>query len=105
PAQPGEGPIGDLGLALGDVLAPRLSADRTFGLPHDVELTITLDLADVDRLVQVVILAIHRQLEAARGLDDLAADRLPYCVDIRGAGLERRLRPHLDPDVGRLHRI
>src|SRR5690606_26145309 len=59
-ADPGEAPVGDLLLAVGHVLAPGLGAHGPLGLPHDLELTALLDLADVDGLVEVVVLAIHR---------------------------------------------
>ncbi len=45
----------------GDVRAPRLGLDRARRLPHHVELAVGLDLADEHRLVQVVVLRVHRR--------------------------------------------
>ena len=63
-----------------------------------------LDLADHHRLRQVMV-GVHDRDEAARRLHLLAVHRLPHRVDIGGAGLLDRLRPHLEADVVRLHRV
>src|SRR5690606_37386569 len=57
-ANPGVRPVGNLLLALGDVLAPRFGADGAFGLPNEVEMAVGADLSDVDGLVEVVILLV-----------------------------------------------
>ena len=49
-----------------DVRAPRLGLDRARRLPHHVELAVGLDLADEHRLVQVVVLLVHRRDDARR---------------------------------------
>src|SRR5690348_10370039 len=49
-ADPGIAPVGDLALILRQIRAPRIRLDGLLGLPHDIELTVGLDLADHDRL-------------------------------------------------------
>src|SRR5690349_6562283 len=73
-AQPRKGPISHLGLALGYVLAPRLGANRAVGLPDDVELAVAFDLANVHRLVQVVVGTIHGERETRGSFESLSAE-------------------------------
>src|SRR5690554_1958988 len=94
-----------LGLVALDERTPRLGADRLLGLPDDVELTVLAHLADQHRLVQVVVGLVHRQREAGRRLEGLAAHGLDDLVGVGGAGLLDRLLPHVDADVGGLHRV
>src|SRR5213595_352741 len=61
-----------LALVLGDEGAPRLRLDRARRLPHHVELAVGLHFADEHRLVQVMVLRVHRRREAARRLERLA---------------------------------
>ena len=75
-----------------DERAPRLGANRTFGLPYDVELTVSLDFADHHRLVQVVIGLVHGQREPGRRLERLAGHCYANLVDVGGPRLLHRLR-------------
>src|SRR5260370_33900674 len=54
-ADPREGPVGGQFGALRDVLAPGVGDDRLLGLPHDIELTARLDLADHHRLGEAAV--------------------------------------------------
>src|SRR5206468_5878857 len=47
-----------------DVLAPGLRANRTLGLPDDIELAVLLHLADEHGLPQVMVLLVHLDREA-----------------------------------------
>src|SRR5271166_6481474 len=103
-ADPRIGPVGDLAFILGKIRAPGVGFDRLFGLPDDIKLAVRPDFADHDRFGQVMI-GVHDLDEAARGLDLLAVHRLSDSIDISGACLPDCLRPHLEPDIMRLHRV
>src|SRR5690606_9374437 len=92
-------------LVAGDVRAPRVGADRARRLPDHAELAVGLDLADEHRLVQVVVALVHLRDEARRRFESLARHRVDHLVHVRGAGLLDRLLPHVEPDVGRFHRV
>src|SRR5450631_2957761 len=81
-----------------DVLAPGLRANRTLGLPDDVELTVLLHFADEDRLPEVVVLLVHLDREAVRRRECLPVDRRNHFVGISRLGLRDGLRPHVDAD-------
>src|SRR5882672_5322329 len=100
----GPRPVGDLLLGILDELAPGLGADETLRAPHFLELAVGEDLADDDRLLQVVVLLVHLH-PAARGQEVLARDGLADGVHVGGARLLARLPPDVDPDIGGLHRI
>src|SRR6476660_3187184 len=88
-----------------DELAPRLRADRPFGLPDDVELAVLLHFADVHGLPQMVVLLVHLDLEAVRRHELLAGHRRDDLVGVGRLRLLDGLLPHVDADVRRFHRI
>src|SRR5690606_38004913 len=94
-----------LAFIAGNVRTPRLGADRPLALPHHVELAVRLDLADVDRLVQVVVGLVHLHGEAVRRLEGLAAQVVLYGIDVSCAGLLDRLLPHVDANVVGCERV
>src|SRR5215471_3396470 len=80
-ADPRVSPIGHLALVFGKIGAPRVRLYRLLGLPDDVELPVCLDLADHDRLGEVMV-GVHYRDKTARRLDVLAIHRLADGVDI-----------------------
>src|SRR5258706_5867698 len=101
---------GHFGLVLllviaGDERAPRLRLHRSRRLPHDVELPVGLHLADEHRLVQVVVLRIHRGGDARRRGEGLAGHRRDHLVGVEALRLLDRLLPHVDADVCGFHRV
>src|SRR3989338_5189434 len=87
------------------ILTQGLCLDWATGLPDNLKLAISLDFTNEYRLVQVVISCIHLHCEAAGRLEGLAAHCGNNLVHIGGAGLLDGLLPHVDPDIGGLHRI
>src|SRR3954463_13026464 len=100
-AYPGIRPIGGALGTVGDVLAPGIGSDGGDRMPNDIECPGRTDLADHDRLGQVVI-GVHHLLEAARRLDPLPIHGLADRIDICRTGLSHRLRPHSEADEGGL---
>jgi hypothetical protein len=77
-----------LGIAF-DVRAPWLGFHRAGGLPDHVELTVSLDLADEYRLVQVVVFLVHLGDDARGCLEGLAGQGLgTWRLDFQKASLE-----------------
>src|SRR5262245_62139946 len=79
------------GRSRGGALRPQVGAvavglHQALGLPHDLELAVLLDLADVDRLVGVLVLLVHL-LGAARSGELEAVDGGADLVDLEGLGL------------------
>ena len=72
-ADPRIGPIRGQFLAFGNEIAPRVAYDHVIGLPHDVELAVSLHLADENRLGQVVV-GVHHS-HAARKVREFLAIR------------------------------
>src|SRR5258706_852522 len=89
----------------GNERAPRLALDRTRRLPDHVELAVGLHFADEHRLVQVVVLLVHLRGNARGRLEGLAGHRRAHLGDVEALRLLGRLLPHVDADVGRLHRV
>lgn len=94
-----------LAFVTGNEGAPWLCTDWTLALPHDAELTIGLNFADVDWLVQVMIGLVHFDREAIRRSELLSTHRGDHFVGVRRFGLFDSLFPHVDTNVSRFHWI
>ena len=75
------------------------------GLPHHVELTVILNLANHHRLVQVVVGLVHGQGVTRRRGKGLTGHGFADFVDVRGFGFFSGLRPHVDAHVSGFHRV
>src|SRR3990172_5888201 len=89
----------------GDERAPRLGLDRALGLPHHVELAVSLHFADEHRLVQVVVLLVHLGHDARGRLEGLAVGGDAHLVHVEALRLLDRLLPHVHADVRGFHRV
>ena len=85
-------------------LQVRVRLDRAGGLPHRVDETIGLDLADARRLGDVVVLAVDGHL-ALGGVEADPAGVLLNGLDVERSGLLDGVLPQVHRDVGGFHRI